>query len=206
MRINNKKGANRSAQLGIKMEKMIEPAIFYFNPKEKKAILDFYHALSLLLKPAIENGRDIVLLCIGSDRATGDCLGPIVGYKLSRLTHPSFHVYGTLEHPVHAKNLVEITETIQQIYEDPFIIALDASLGKANHIGLITVGSGGLYPGIGVDKTLPCVGNMHITGIVNLSGFLSQALLQTTRLHVVMRLADFISQGIRYTLSNLYFV
>ena len=33
-----------------------------------------------------KNGhRPILFLCIGSDRVPGDCLGPLVGYKLERL-------------------------------------------------------------------------------------------------------------------------
>ena len=81
-----------------------------------------------------------------------------------------------------------------------FIIAIDASLGMANHIGFITLGEGSLYPGIGVNKELPCVGDIFITGIVNISGMLNNLLLQTTRLDIVMKLADFICYGIRYSL------
>ena len=34
-------------------------------------------------------------LCIGSDRVTGDCLGPLIGYKLSHYLPPG-SVIGTL--------------------------------------------------------------------------------------------------------------
>ena len=56
-----------------------------------------------------KNGhRPILFLCIGSDRVPGDCLGPLVGYKLERLCDTMQHTFvvcGSLAHPVHAVNL-----------------------------------------------------------------------------------------------------
>ena len=59
----------------------------------------------------VESGRELVFLCIGTDRATGDCLGPLVGSRLKSLS-PSTAVYGTLETPVHATNLQETLDEI----------------------------------------------------------------------------------------------
>lgn len=60
----------------------------------------------------------------------------------------------------------------------------------------MTIGNGALYPGAGVQKELPPVGDIYITGIVNISGILEQLTLQTTRLSTVISLADVITQGI----------
>ena len=38
-----------------------------------------------------------------TDRATGDSLGPLIGYKLQSLPYQNIYVHGTLEKPVHAK-------------------------------------------------------------------------------------------------------
>lgn len=176
----------------------------YFNPCEQQALFRFSSAFCELLENHGCKSREIVLICIGSDRATGDCLGPIVGQKL-RLQERSykkkgFHVYGTLEKPVHAKNLETSIEFIQIYHPGALIVAIDASLGVADHVGYITLGEGSLCPGVGVDKNLPPVGDIFITGIVNLSGFGSQMLLQTTHLNLVMQLADFISLGISRSL------
>lgn len=54
----------------------------YFNPGDNQSLLNFADALQQLVKKNIEQKKEIVLLCIGSDRATGDCLGPIIGHKL----------------------------------------------------------------------------------------------------------------------------
>ena len=76
------------------------------------------------------------------------------------------------------------------------MIAIDASLGAKKHLGYITIGNGSLYPGAGVQKNLPPVGDIHITGIVNISGFLHPLTLQTTRLATVIDLAETITGAI----------
>ena len=172
--------------------------VYYFNPNDKHSAYEFGKQLFAFVKDHMYYHKTIIFLCIGSDRATGDCLGPIIGYKLSNQPYFKYKIYGTLKNPVHAKNLSETMKHIYSTYEDPCIIAIDASLGKSSHVGYITVGEGSLKPGAGVDKELPQVGDVFITGIVNFSGLLDQMLLQTTRLNVVMDLADFICLGINY--------
>ncbi len=174
--------------------------IHYYDPGENHSLLEFTNTLQKLLNKHGGNEREIVLVCIGSDRATGDCLGPIVGHKLHlherHFKKSGFHLYGTLEKPIHAKNLETTMSFIQTYHPSALVIAIDASLGIADHVGYITLGEGSLCPGVGVDKNLPQVGDIFITGIVNLSGFGSQMLLQTTHLNLVMQLADFISVGL----------
>ncbi len=178
--------------------------ITYFNSSEQNAAYELGRSLSELMREHFLSNRTIIFLCIGSDRATGDCLGPIIGYKLSKYrTLHNCYVYGTLEEPVHAKNLKDTVARIYQTHEDAFIIAIDASLGKSDHIGYITLGEGPLKPGAGVDKDLPEVGDLFITGIVNFSGLLDHMMLQTTRLNVVMSMADQICLGINYCISHL---
>ena len=73
---------------------------------------------------------------------------------------------------------------------------IDASLGDEKHLGYVTIGNGSLYPGAAVQKDLPPVGDIYITGIVNIAGILEYLTLQTTRLSTVITLADTITQGI----------
>ena len=180
-----------------------EKKILYFNTNDRYASIEFGDSLyQLLIKDLGE--RPLIFLCIGSDRATGDCLGPLLGHKLYQLLRNSpYFVYGTLKEPVHAKNLQETIDKIYQLHENPLIIAIDASLGRSSHVGYYTLGEGPLRPGAGVDKQLPFVGDYYITGIVNISGLLDQMLLQTTRLHTVMSLSDQIFDGIRHFIYKL---
>ena len=161
--------------------------------------------ISRILDKNIGATQKLVILCIGSDRSTGDCLGPLIGYKLAQLISPSddVAVFGTLNHPVHAVNLLETINRIHRIYNDPFIIAIDASLGRRDHIGYITLGSGALRPGLGVKNKLPEVGDIHITGIVNLSGGVDTVILQTTRLATIMTLADAIASGLSKAIHSV---
>ncbi|PWK16595.1 spore protease YyaC [Tumebacillus permanentifrigoris] len=152
--------------------------------------------------------RQVVIVCIGTDRSTGDALGPLVGSKLSARVddHPFVTVYGTLESPVHAVNLKDTIQEIQGRYTNPFVIAVDACLGQIQSVGLVTIGNGPLKPGAGVNKVLPEVGNIHVTGIVNVGGFMEYFVLQNTRLSIVMRMADCIADGLHQAVTHAFAV
>ena len=146
---------------------------------------------------------DTIIFCIGTDRSTGDCLGPLVGHKLKDMKIDNVHVFGSLDEPVHAKNLkIYLNKLVG--FENPYVIAIDACLGKTERIGYINIKEGPLSPGAGVNKNLPSVGNISITGIVNVSGFMEVMVLQNTRLSLVMNMANIISGGIRYNLRKAY--
>lgn len=146
---------------------------------------------------------DIVFLCIGTDRATGDSLGPLIGYKIKDMRYSNIHVMGTLDEPVHAKNLDENIMKIKTL-QKPFVVAIDACLGKFERIGFINIKEGPLSPGSGVNKQLQSVGDMNITGIVNMGGFMEIMILQNTRLSLVMNMANLISSGIKYNMWKLH--
>lgn len=143
----------------------------------------------------------VVVLCIGTDRSTGDSLGPLTGSSISA-RDPEVQVFGTLDHPVHAVNLADTIREIEQRFAAPFIVAVDACLGQAASIGQITLAEGALRPGAGVHKTLPEVGHIHITGIVNVGGFMEYFVLQNTRLAVVYKMAHTIAEGLHAALQE----
>ncbi len=150
------------------------------------------------LKDKIKDFSNLIILCIGTDRVTGDCLGPLIGYKLYKHidVYKNVILYGTLEEPVHAKNIAETIDTIYEKHKNPLIVAIDASLGRMESIGYITLGEGAVRPGAGLNKDLPCVGDIFITGIVNYSDSMDIFVLQNTRLSIVMKMADIIYKGI----------
>ncbi|WP_257351721.1 spore protease YyaC [Pseudalkalibacillus decolorationis] len=160
--------------------------------EEQDAVQEITRSLIKL----VPNSRPIVIVCIGTDRSTGDSLGPLVGTKLKVKQPPNYEVYGTLEEPVHAVNLEERLEQIQAQYENPFIIGIDACLGKLSSVGMVSLGDGPVKPGAAVKKQLPPVGDIHMTGIVNVSGFMEYFVLQNTRLNLVMKMAELIAEGI----------
>ncbi|MEW8998265.1 MAG: spore protease YyaC [Thermoanaerobacter sp.] len=174
------------------------------NIEDKSAVGHFYKFFSSYLTELYDYRKEIVLLCIGTDRSTGDSLGPLIGHKLKPLLKGKAHVFGTLEEPLHAKNIHQVLKYINLNYGRPFMIAIDACLGSLNHVGHISVGKGPIKPGAGVSKDLPPVGDMFVTGIVNISGFMEYMVLQNTRLRTVMKMADIISVGIYKTINEIY--
>lgn len=170
-------------------------AHFYCNSFEKNSSYQLKEKLQDTITRHHIASQDIIILCIGTDRATGDCLGPLVGDYLQKVL-PDLPVYGNLETPVHALNLESTIQHIYRKHPNPYIIAIDASLGLQEHIGYATLHHAPLKPGKGVNKKLPAIGNLSITGIVNVAGFPNSILLQSTRLHTVVTLANCISNAI----------
>ncbi len=156
----------------------------------------FQSNLSLFLMKLYNPSLPLIILCIGTDRSTGDSLGPLIGTKLEAANLKNIKVFGTLEEPVHAVNLQEAIDVINLNYKEHFILAIDACLGRTESIGYISIKEGSLQPGTGVNKNLPAVGNLQIIGIVNVGGFMEYMVLQNTRLSLVMKMANIISQGI----------
>lgn len=131
-----------------------------------------------------------VILCIGTDRIIGDCLGPLAGSMLKKAAGDSLAVYGTLEHTVHALNLQKINREIKKKHHGQIMIAIDASLGSYEYIGSVFVRPGCLKPGAGVRKNLPDVGDIAITGIANGESASPYLDLQTARLSTISRMAE----------------
>ena len=140
--------------------------------------------------------EQLVFCCIGTDRSTGDALGPLVGNHLTQDYAFPFTVLGTLEKPVHALNLLETQAELETRTPYPFIIAVDACLGEEDAIGSIIVRDGSLYPGKAVRKELPPIGNLSIKGVVNVGGFMEAMVLQNTRLHITHSMSTTIARAL----------
>ena len=147
--------------------------------------------------------QPLLILCIGTDRSTGDALGPLTGTCLEKIVLPGATVWGTLEEPVHAANLKATLKEIRGLPDTPFIVALDACLGPVENVGTIAVSRGPLRPGAGVNKDLPPVGDLHITGTVNVGGFMEYFVLQNTRLGLVHKMAVTIARSLRRGLLQI---
>lgn len=167
----------------------------FTEPRKMKAHIDDSSAKENLEAQLSEyflsaRKRPTVILGIGTDRSTGDALGPLIGTHLTRLGLPGLHVYGTLDEPVHAANLELNVNDILKTFNNPFILAVDACLGRVDSIGCISLAEGPLKPGAGVHKKLPLVGDAHLIGIVNVGGFMEHMVLQNTRLNLVWRMSE----------------
>lgn len=147
-------------------------------------------------------GTGATVVCIGTDRSTGDALGPLVGTLLTQESAAGgVTVLGTLAHPVHAGNLDDVATDIARAPRRGPVVAVDACLGRYESIGTVQVHRGPLRPGAGVRKQLPPIGDLSITATVNVGGFMEYVVLQNTRLALVYDLARLITGSLRVGLS-----
>lgn len=171
------------------------PSSQYTRPKTDKetAMLDTTHTLTESLRTyltvPIQAGRDILVVCIGTDRSTGDSFGPFTGSLLESSTRYPY-IYGTLLHPIHRQNFVAKTSFLYDRFVDPYIIAIDASLGSREHIGSIRVRRGSIRPAAAFTEDLPSIGDLAVTGIVGASGAYDYHTLQSARLGLVSHMAS----------------
>ena len=143
--------------------------------------------LSLVLKDIIN--ENTIIVCIGTDRAIGDALGPLVGTMLKNSDF-KYPVYGTLDSPIHALNIYESIEEIKKRHPKGELLAIDACLGSKNSIGNIQVRKGPILPGNGVGKKLPEVGSHSIVGIVDKIDENNRFSFNNVRLSFVLELAE----------------
>lgn len=175
---------------------------------EKNLYNDFVNDFSSIMCQ-VADGRqysNIIFLCIGTDRITGDSFGPLVGYKLNNAFYNAdkINIIGDLSSTVCSNNAREVVNYINETYSNPLIIAIDAALSCKDNIGKIVVREGGLYLGKGLNKSCIYIGDMCIKGIVgqNLNNPMNNLrILQNTPLGRVMQLADVVSKGI-YNVIN----
>ena len=138
---------------------------------------------------------DTVIVCIGTDKCIGDCLGPLVGTILEDNLFP-LPIYGTLSSPIHALNIDTRLNEIITLHPNACIIGIDACLGETRSIGEIHCRNYPIHPGKGVGKVLPDVGDASIIGIVDSSNNADFFSSRSIRLSLVLEMAKVISNGI----------
>ena len=141
--------------------------------------------------------RPPVILCVGSDLAVGDSLGPLAG-TLLKDGRSGFggYVYGTLRRPVTAKEVKYVNAFLKNTHPGSKIVAIDAAVGEEEDIGLIKAIDAPLRPGAGANKRLPRVGDVCILGIVAKKAPMGSSLLHLTRLGTVYAMARTIAGAV----------
>ena len=165
---------------------------------KNKVLYNSYNShieIAKFIKDYITNNT--VIVCIGTDKCIGDCLGPMVGTFLKEKNFP-LPVYGTIESPIHALNINNRLNEINKLHPKSLIIGIDACLGEASSIGEIHTRDYPIHPGKGVGKNLPDVGIASIIGIIDSSENAEFFTSRSIRLHLVMEMSKIISAAIIY--------
>lgn len=147
---------------------------------DETGLFSFFREIAML-----HSSEEVTFLCIGTDRSTGDALGPLTGSKLLEYGFP--YVIGTLPYPCDADNLIA---RVAEIPAGHIIIAIDACLGPPVTLGYFFVSSAPLQPAQSVGLSLPAVGHYSLAAIVDVNGPKPYRTLQTTPLHRVMIMAE----------------
>lgn len=158
--------------------------------------LAFYN-MACFLKDYMK--EDTIIVCIGTDRCIGDCLGPLVGSLLKDKFFP-LPVYGTVASPIHALNIDKKLIEIKDIHSHSTIIGIDACLGDSNSIGELHVRDFPIHPGKGVGKVLPDVGDASIIGIVDSSDISEVFTNRSIRLSLIMDMSKVIVDALFHAL------
>lgn len=145
-----------------------------------KGLISFFQEIADL-HPA----EAVTFLCIGTDRSTGDALGPLTGSRLLEYGFPN--VVGTLPNPCDADNLIV---RLGGIPAEHIIIAIDACLGSPGSPGYYFVSCEPLQPAQSIGLILPAVGHYSLAAVVDVNGPKPYRTLQTTPLHRVMVMAE----------------
>ena len=144
-----------------------------------------------------------VIVCIGSDLAVGDSLGPITGSMLKYKTQGlRAFIYGTLASPITAKEIKYLRAFLKETHKGSQIIAVDAAVGTEGDVGLLKLSDSPLFPGAGANKKLGAIGDISIMGIVAEKSLANYGLLNTTRLNLVYTMSEIVSEAIATVLYN----
>lgn len=135
-------------------------------------------------------GEQPIFLCIGTDRSTGDSLGPLVGTMLE--ARGVKRVLGTLRRPCDADRLAG---DVASLPETAIVIAVDACLGRPDNVGRYLLGQGPLQPARATGAALPAVGDYSVAAVVGEFGPQPYKTLQTTSLYAVMEMAGRIADA-----------
>lgn len=131
----------------------------------------------------------LLFLCIGTDRSSGDSFGPLTGTLLKEAGFDG--VIGDLERPCDAETWGERMKELERLCASGkrMVVALDAGLGTEHNSGMFVIRRGPLEAGRSMKLGLPPVGMYSIAAIVNSNRANPYTVLQTTPLGRVLTMS-----------------
>lgn len=190
---------NKLAADGVMMalDRLLQKSIEEKNKKTRGA--------GTSLNEDLQSPPPPVVVCIGSDLAIGDSLGPIAGSMLRYKTQGlNVFLYGTLAAPITAKEIGYMRAFLKETHKGSPIVAVDAAVGEEGDIGLIKINNTPMLPGAGANKKLGAIGDISVMGIVAEKSISNYGLLNTTRLNLVYSMAEIVSEGVSALLWEKY--
>lgn len=108
---------------------------------------------------------DYTFVCIGTNRIISDSFGPRVGKKLKQVFYKNenINVYGTMENPIHLKNVEYFLKKIENKNQ---IILIDSAIGRKKDIGNTYVNRGGMEIGKAFNHSIYIPANINIKTVI----------------------------------------
>jgi len=151
----------------------------------------------------------IVILCIGSNKIIGDCVGPMVGQNLNELLkqeNKKIIIYGNMKETINFKNAQKIITDIFQMYEKPFMITIDSALGTENMIKKIVVNEGWIQIGKSLGRSISYHSHINIKGVVGENKKNPKDNIETlkkVKLEIVNELSNTVTKGIHQVIEKI---
>ena len=108
---------------------------------------------------------DYTFVCIGTNRIISDSFGPRVGKKLKQVFYKNenINVYGTMENPIHLKNVEYFLKKMENKNQ---IILIDSAIGRKQDIGNTYVNRGGMEIGKAFNHSIYIPANINIKTVI----------------------------------------
>ena len=108
---------------------------------------------------------DYTFVCIGTNRIISDSFGPRVGKKLKQVFYKNenINVYGTMENPIHLKNVEYFLKKMENKNQ---IILIDSAIGRKEDIGNTYVNRGGMDIGKAFNHSIYIPANINIKTVI----------------------------------------
>ena len=108
---------------------------------------------------------DYTFVCIGTNRIISDSFGPRVGKKLKQVFYKNenINVYGTMENPIHLKNVEDFLKKMENKNQ---IILIDSAIGRKEDIGNTYVNRGGMEIGKAFNHSIYIPANINIKTVI----------------------------------------
>lgn len=143
-----------------------------------------------------------VILCVGTQKVSGDMLGPMVGSILTEKYNINSYVYGTLNNPVNGLNIEEYISFIKKIHSKSLIITVDAAMGLKNEVGLVKLKKDGIVAGAAFGRKKKTIG-IGLVGVVAEKDDNPINKLMTVKVSFVECLAEKIATVIDSSINSL---
>lgn len=177
------------------------------NIKYKRFVWEF----SNILKNNKRN-KNLIFLCIGTNKVIGDSIGPLVGTNLKRdfknnmkfkedynIEVNCIKIFGDMINNVSYNNIEENIQNIKNTIQDSYVIVIDSALSTENNIGKIFVYNKGLKYAESLKRDKEIIGDMSIKVVVGKNAqnrFKNFKILKNISSQRVIMLSNIVSKGI----------